>query len=56
MKTISIRELDYDEFLAEIRGIVRDEIESRNLGQEIQEDWMDMDEATAFLMKAKQTV
>jgi hypothetical protein len=45
MKTISISDLDYDEFLAEIREIVRDEIRSKRPELDIEENWMDIGEA-----------
>ncbi len=54
MKTISLRELELNEFLAEIRSIVKEELRCHQ--PESTEEWLDLDEACMLLKKAKQTI
>jgi excisionase family DNA binding protein len=54
MKTISIKELELDELLMEIRSIVKEEIRSQRPAPE--EEWLEMQDAVHILKKAKQTI
>jgi hypothetical protein len=57
MNSIILNGLEVADFLREIREIVHEEVQTHMASKETQDDeWMDLEQAAAFLKKAKQTV
>ena len=54
MKTVLFEQHDREDLLDAIRGIIRDELNSKAM--EPEEEWLVINDATIILKKAKQTI